>query len=65
MHSATVRFVTELTQGSEVNAKAARLVTLVFVVTSLGAFMGSLDLSIVNIAFPALEKVSPVTPRPR
>jgi EmrB/QacA subfamily drug resistance transporter len=51
-----VRFVTELTQGSEVNAKAARLVTLVFVVTSLGAFMGSLDLSIVNIAFPALEK---------
>lgn len=33
-----------------------RLARLVFVVTSLGAFMGSLDLSIVNIAFPALER---------
>src|ERR1700679_136451 len=29
---------------------------LVFVVTALGAFMASLDLSIVNVAFPALEK---------
>jgi EmrB/QacA subfamily drug resistance transporter len=28
----------------------------VFIVTSLGAFMGSLDLSIVNVAFPALER---------
>ena len=27
----------------------------VFVVTALGAFMASLDLSIVNVAFPALE----------
>jgi EmrB/QacA subfamily drug resistance transporter len=29
---------------------------LVFVVTALGAFMASLDLSIVNVAFPALER---------
>jgi EmrB/QacA subfamily drug resistance transporter len=28
----------------------------IFVVTALGAFMASLDLSIVNIAFPALER---------
>jgi EmrB/QacA subfamily drug resistance transporter len=28
----------------------------VFVVTALGAFMASLDLSIVNVAFPALER---------
>jgi EmrB/QacA subfamily drug resistance transporter len=32
-----------------------RRALLVFVVTSLGAFMASLDLSIVNVAFPALE----------
>jgi EmrB/QacA subfamily drug resistance transporter len=30
--------------------------TVIFVVTALGAFMASLDLSIVNIAFPALER---------
>jgi EmrB/QacA subfamily drug resistance transporter len=28
----------------------------IFFVTALGAFMGSLDLSIVNVAFPALER---------
>src|SRR6266567_4732751 len=28
----------------------------IFVVTALGAFMASLDLSIVNVAFPALER---------
>ena len=28
----------------------------IFMVTALGAFMGSLDLSIVNVAFPALER---------
>jgi EmrB/QacA subfamily drug resistance transporter len=56
MHSATVRFVTELTGVDESASKASRLRTLVFVVTSLGAFMGSLDLSIVNVAFPALER---------
>src|SRR5271155_702706 len=33
--------------------------TLVFVVTALGAFMASLDLSIVNVAFPALERSFP------
>ena len=32
-----------------------RRALLVFIVTSLGAFMASLDLSIVNVAFPALE----------
>ncbi len=31
----------------------------VFVVTALGAFMASLDLSIVNVAFPALERTFP------
>jgi NTE family protein len=31
----------------------------IFVVTALGAFMASLDLSIVNIAFPALERTFP------
>ena len=28
----------------------------VFAVTALGAFMASLDLSIVNVAFPALQR---------
>jgi len=32
---------------------------LVFAVTALGAFMGSLDLSIVNVAFPSLERSFP------
>jgi EmrB/QacA subfamily drug resistance transporter len=32
---------------------------VVFVVTALGAFMASLDLSIVNVAFPALEHSFP------
>jgi EmrB/QacA subfamily drug resistance transporter len=32
---------------------------LVFIVTALGAFMASLDLSIVNVAFPALERSFP------
>jgi EmrB/QacA subfamily drug resistance transporter len=31
----------------------------IFVVTALGAFMASLDLSIVNVAFPALERSFP------
>jgi len=35
----------------------------VFAVTALGAFMASLDLSIVNIAFPALERSFPHDPR--
>lgn len=35
----------------------------VFVVTSLGAFLVSLDLSIVNVAFPALERTFSATAR--
>jgi len=46
----------ELTEQPDVDAVGSRRRTLVFVVTSLGAFMGSLDLSIVNVAFPALER---------
>lgn len=37
--------------------------SVVFAVTALGAFMASLDLSIVNIAFPALERSFPHDPR--
>ena len=36
-----------------------RATDLVFIVTALGAFMASLDLSIVNVAFPALEHSFP------
>jgi EmrB/QacA subfamily drug resistance transporter len=36
---------------------------IVFAVTPLGAFMASLDLSIVNVAFPALERSFPSDPR--
>jgi EmrB/QacA subfamily drug resistance transporter len=36
---------------------------IVFTVTALGAFMASLDLSIVNVAFPALERSFPSDPR--
>jgi EmrB/QacA subfamily drug resistance transporter len=36
---------------------------VVFLVTALGAFMASLDLSIVNVAFPALERSFPSDPR--
>ncbi|HWE66448.1 MAG TPA: DHA2 family efflux MFS transporter permease subunit [Acidimicrobiales bacterium] len=35
----------------------------IFVVTALGAFMASLDLSIVNVAFPALERSFPHDPQ--
>ena len=35
---------------------------LVFAVTAMGAFMASLDLSIVNVAFPALERSFPRDP---
>jgi len=41
--------------GLEVKARSSVL----FVVTALGAFMASLDLSIVNVAFPALERSFP------
>ncbi|MFI5286282.1 MAG: DHA2 family efflux MFS transporter permease subunit [Candidatus Dormibacteria bacterium] len=36
---------------------------IVFAVTALGVFMASLDLSIVNVAFPALERSFPSDPR--
>jgi EmrB/QacA subfamily drug resistance transporter len=36
---------------------------IIFVVTALGAFMASLDLSIVNVAFPALERSFPSDPK--
>jgi hypothetical protein len=36
---------------------------VVFLITALGAFMASLDLSIVNVAFPALERSFPNDPR--
>jgi NTE family protein len=36
---------------------------VVFLVTALGAFMASLDLSIVNVAFPALERSFPDDPQ--
>src|SRR5580693_8505098 len=35
---------------------------VIFAVTALGAFMASLDLSIVNVAFPALERSFPHDP---
>lgn len=51
MHSRIMGFMTQPT-------REARVYSLwqVFVVTSLGAFLVSLDLSIVNVAFPALER---------
>jgi EmrB/QacA subfamily drug resistance transporter len=49
--------------SSGVDAAAARRVgrrpQVVFAVTALGAFMASLDLSIVNVAFPALQRSFP------
>jgi EmrB/QacA subfamily drug resistance transporter len=51
-----VRCVKKLVAETDASPEVARARTLVFLVTSLGAFMGSLDLSIVNVAFPALER---------
>ncbi len=45
----------ELTPAPDAAVSSRRRRTI-FVVTALGAFMASLDLSIVNVAFPALEK---------
>jgi EmrB/QacA subfamily drug resistance transporter len=45
------------TAGATVEVKARP--SAIFVVTALGAFMASLDLSIVNVAFPALERSFP------
>jgi EmrB/QacA subfamily drug resistance transporter len=53
--------MTELTGSAE--ASSSPLATphrkAIFIVTALGAFMASLDLSIVNVAFPALERAFP------
>jgi EmrB/QacA subfamily drug resistance transporter len=53
--------MTELTGGETVAPApaAASRRRAIFFVTALGAFMGSLDLSIVNVAFPALERAFP------
>ncbi|MGA7835734.1 MAG: DHA2 family efflux MFS transporter permease subunit [Acidimicrobiales bacterium] len=49
--------MTQLTDSStSADGIAVRRRRVVFIVTALGAFMGSLDLSIVNVAFPALER---------
>jgi len=44
-------------------AKPGHALWQVFLVTSLGAFLVSLDLSIVNVAFPALERAFAATTR--
>ncbi len=49
-----------MTQPTQLRVPSARGV---FLVTALTAFMASLDLSIVNIAFPALERSFPHDPR--
>lgn len=49
-------------QGSANPGYAGRA-SWVFLVTALGTFMASLDLSIVNVAFPALERSFPHDPR--
>ncbi len=49
--------MTELTTPDQAaDHRTRRRLRRVFVVTALGAFMASLDLSIVNVAFPALER---------
>jgi EmrB/QacA subfamily drug resistance transporter len=54
---------TNLTNPAAVAEMPGRGLAAVFAVTALGAFMASLDLSIVNIAFPALERSFPHDPR--
>ena len=49
--------------GSTLEAPSPSLRRAVFTVTALGAFMASLDLSIVNVAFPALARSFPTAPR--
>ena len=57
MQSGTVSFMKQLANAVEARADLERpgRRRTVFLVTALGAFMASLDLSIVNVAFPALE----------
>jgi len=52
-----------MTQLDRQVSEQAKLLWQVFVVTSLGAFLVSLDLSIVNVAFPALERTFVQTER--
>jgi EmrB/QacA subfamily drug resistance transporter len=54
--------MTQLT-SPEVASRAPVAARTVFLVTALGAFMASLDLSIVNVAFPALERSFPTDSR--
>ena len=63
MQSTKVHFMTELTGAHATGAATGRPATTIFAVTALGAFMASLDLSIVNVAFPALERGFPHDPR--
>ncbi len=51
------------TLASTVQASPRQRPRVVFLVTALGAFMASLDLSIVNVAFPALERSFPTDPK--
>jgi MFS family permease len=52
-----VHCMSELTTAARpTEARDGHRLAVVFVVTALGAFMASLDLSIVNVAFPALER---------
>ncbi|MFZ0665094.1 MAG: DHA2 family efflux MFS transporter permease subunit [Acidimicrobiales bacterium] len=48
--------MTESTQVSQLRLRISEPRVAIFFVTALGAFMASLDLSIVNVAFPALER---------
>jgi EmrB/QacA subfamily drug resistance transporter len=58
MHSGTVSFMKKLVEST----RASRA-WQVFIVTSLGAFLVSLDLSIVNVAFPAMARAFPSASR--
>jgi EmrB/QacA subfamily drug resistance transporter len=55
--------VTGPTTGAPTAATSEHRAVAVFVVTALGAFMASLDLSIVNIAFPAIQQTFSSDPR--
>src|ERR1700722_20618515 len=57
--SGTERAVPAEPPSNESPRNVPRRHVAVFVVTALGAFMASLDLSIVNVAFPALERSFP------
>ena len=59
--------MTRVTESTGAGVDAARTTPrqrTIFAVTALGAFMASLDLSIVNVAFPALQHSFPHDSRP-